>query len=142
MTSDEIRTFVDRHLRAWERQDVPALMAAYADDAEITSPLFQTIRGRAQIENAWRDLLQSLTDWEFDVIDVIVDREADKAVLLFTGHATQRGEFLGVPATGRRTHNRCAFVYAFSDGRIVSEVRLYDFTGMLVQLGVLKARAV
>jgi steroid delta-isomerase-like uncharacterized protein len=142
MTSDEMRAFIDRHLRVWASQDLPAIVANYDDDCEIASPLFQTIRGREQIESSWRELLQSLSDWEFEVTDIIVDRDADRAVLLFTGHATQRGEFLGVPPTGRRSQNRCAFVYGFKDGRIHREARLYDFTGMLVQLGVLKAKAV
>jgi ketosteroid isomerase-like protein len=47
-----------------------------------------------------------------------------------------------VPSTGRKSLNRCAFVFTFKDGLIASEIRLYDFTGWLVQLGVLKAKAV
>ena len=140
MTSDAIRLFIDRHLEAWQRQDVPALAANYGDEAEITSPIFQTIRGRRQIESSWRELFTSLSDWEFEGTEVIVDRDRDTAVLLSTAHNTQRGEFLGVPATGRRSHSRCAIVYRFADGRIMAETRLYDFTGMLVQLGVLKAK--
>jgi len=34
----------------------------------------------------------------------------------------------------------CAFLFFFADGNIEREVRLYDFTGILVQLGVLKAK--
>ena len=141
MTADAIRAFLDRHLGAWQRQDVDALVADYAEEAEITSPIFQTIRGRRHIELSWRELFQSLADWEFDVTDIIVDRDSDKAVLVATAHTTLRGEFLGVPATGRRSQSRCGIVYRFADERIVSEARLYDFTGMLLQLGVLKAKA-
>jgi steroid delta-isomerase-like uncharacterized protein len=142
MTGDEIRAFIDRHLRAWERQDVAALVADYCDDCELVSPLFQTVKGREGVEASWRDLYKSLGDWVFEVDDVIVDRDVDRAVLLVTVHATQRGEFLGVPATGRQSITRCAFVYVFENGRIKKETRLYDFTGTLVQLGVLKAKAV
>jgi steroid delta-isomerase-like uncharacterized protein len=142
MTSEEIRALIDRHLRAVERQDLQALAANYADDCEIVSPLFKTIKGRAGIESSWRDLFQSLSDWSIEVLDVVVDRESDKAVCYFISQATQRGEFLGVPPTGRRMQTPCAFVYTFRNGRIAWEKRLYDFTGMLVQLGVLKAKAV
>ncbi len=141
MTSEEIRAFLDRHMRAWERLDAAALVADYADDAEITSPLFHTIRGRQQVESSWRELFQSLGDFRFEINDIVVDRDADKAALLFTGNSTQRGEFMGVPPTGRRSQNRGAFLFTFRDGRIASETRLYDFTGMLLQLGVLKAKA-
>ena len=140
MTSDAIRLFIERHLGAWQRQDIDALSANYSDEAEITSPIFQTIRGRRQIESSWRELFASLSDWEFEGTEVIVDRDRDAAVLLSIAHNTQRGELLGAPPTGRRSHSRCAIVYRFADGRIVSESRLYDFAGMLIQLGVLKAK--
>jgi steroid delta-isomerase-like uncharacterized protein len=141
MTSEDIRAFLDRHMRAWERQDVAALVADYGDDAEINSPLFHTIRGRKQIETSWRELFHSLADFKFEIDDVVIDCDAGKAAMLFSGTNTQQGEFMGVPASGRRSQNRGAFIFTFRDGHVVSETRLYDFTGMLLQLGVLKTRA-
>ena len=47
-----------------------------------------------------------------------------------------------MPGTGRRVEVSGAFVMRFENGLIVSERRLYDFVGMLLQLGVLKAKAV
>jgi hypothetical protein len=35
-----------------------------------------------------------------------------------------------------------AFVYRLKDRKIVYEWRIYDFTGLLVQIGVLKVRLV
>jgi hypothetical protein len=32
------------------------------------------------------------------------------------------------------------FLYTVKDGQILHERRIYDFTGMLVQIGVLKAK--
>jgi hypothetical protein len=32
------------------------------------------------------------------------------------------------------------FFYQFENGKIVRERRIYDFTGLLVQIGVLKAK--
>ena len=32
------------------------------------------------------------------------------------------------------------FLFEFQDGRIVRERRIYDFTGLLVQIGVLSAK--
>jgi steroid delta-isomerase-like uncharacterized protein len=141
MTSEQIRTFLDRHMRTWERQDVAALVADYTDDAEITSPLFHTISGRKQIESSWRELFLALADFKFEINDIVIDRDADKAVMLYTGNSTQHGEFMGMPASGRRSQNRGAFLFTFRDGRIATETRLYDFTGMLLQLGVIKTRA-
>jgi hypothetical protein len=33
-----------------------------------------------------------------------------------------------------------AFLYEFKDGKIVRDRRMYDFTGLLIQLGTLRAK--
>jgi predicted ester cyclase len=53
---------------------------------------------------------------------------------------TQKGEFFGFPPDGRKFQFRLASLFFFSDGKIDREIRIYDFTGMLMQLGVLKAK--
>jgi hypothetical protein len=35
---------------------------------------------------------------------------------------------------------RCSFLFFLADGKIAREIRIYDFTGILVQLGVLRAK--
>jgi ketosteroid isomerase-like protein len=62
MTDPEIRAFVDEFLREWEREDVAALVARYADDCEVVSPIFHTLRGRDQLEASFRDLFRAFSD--------------------------------------------------------------------------------
>ena len=45
-----------------------------------------------------------------------------------------------MPGIGRRIERTVAYILTFRDGLIVNERRVYDFTNMLMQLGVLKAR--
>jgi len=54
--------------------------------------------------------------------------------------ATQKGEFMGLPPTGRRFEFDCVLIYDIEDGLIVRERRIYDFTGLLIQLGVLRGK--
>ena len=49
-------------------------------------------------------------------------------------------EFLGFEPTGKRFQMSMAFVHRLKDRKIVHERRIYDFTGVLVQIGVLKAK--
>jgi predicted ester cyclase len=53
---------------------------------------------------------------------------------------THAGEFFGVSPTGRRIEVAGAFIYRLQDGQIVHERRVLDFTGLLVQVGVLRAK--
>jgi steroid delta-isomerase-like uncharacterized protein len=141
MTSDEIRTFCEDYVRRWEREDVTGLTACYNEDCEIVSPIFNILRGRAQLETSFLDLFRAFSDFQFSVNDVIVDRDRnERAVLLFTARLTHHGEIFGRPGTGRRFEVHGAFVFTFENDRISRDSRLYDFTGMLMQLGVLRAR--
>jgi len=53
---------------------------------------------------------------------------------------TQKGDFCGLSPTGKRYEVRCAFFFSFAKGKIAREIRVYDLTGVYVQLGVLEAK--
>lgn len=143
MTNDEIRAFIERYVEAWKREDVRSLAECYAENARIDSPMFHTVVGQPGIEKSFRDLFGAFSDWDIRIDDLIIDSGDDaKAVLAFTTQITHRGDLFGIPGTGRRLETRTVHILRFENGRIVSDRRLYDFTGMLVQLGVLKAKAV
>jgi predicted ester cyclase len=77
-----------------------------------------------------------------EVHDIVADVEQQKAVLVFTINATQKADFHGFPASGRRVATPSAFAFHFKNGKIFSERRLYDYGGFLMQLGILKTRSV
>jgi predicted ester cyclase len=66
--------------------------------------------------------------------------EGDRAAEVTSAAGTDTGGFLGLPATGRPFHLPMVILYTFDGPTIVHERRIYDFTGMLVQIGVLKAK--
>jgi predicted ester cyclase len=53
---------------------------------------------------------------------------------------TDTGGLMGMAASGRAAEIPIVFFSKVADGEIVFERRVYDFTGLLVQVGVLKAR--
>jgi steroid delta-isomerase-like uncharacterized protein len=143
MTRDEIHAFLDRFVKAWERAHIPTLVECYTSNAEVVSPIFHTLTGRQQLEKSFHNLFEAFADWKIRIDDVIIDQgEGDRAVMLFTSHAIHRGEIFGVPPSGRPWENRGVFILTFEDGKIAKDTRLYDFTGMLVQLGVLRTKSV
>ena len=143
MTSAETRRFIERYVDLWQRENVRGLVECYAEDAHIDSPMFHAIDGRKAIEKAFVDLYQAFADSHIHVDDIIVDcQSAERCVTVWTSHGTHRGMLFGMSGTGRLIEVAGAFVMKLENGLIVSERRLYDFVGMLVQLGVLKAKAV
>ena len=141
MTSDEIRSFLDLFVHAWEHQDVAALSACYTDDCVVVSPIFSTIKGKAKVEKSYHDLFLALANPSITVDDTIIS-EADPArvVILWTVKSIHAGSIFGMPGTGKRIERTIAYFLTFRDGLIAKERRIYDFTSMLMQLGVLKAK--
>ena len=44
------------------------------------------------------------------------------------------------PPSGKRIERTIAFILTLRDGLITKEIRIYDFTSMLMQLGALRAK--
>jgi steroid delta-isomerase-like uncharacterized protein len=141
MTSDEIRALLGRFATAWQEQDLESLSDCYIEECEVVSPIFHTLRGRAQLEASYRDLFRAFEIASLQSDDPIIDAEHHRAAVVWTAKTTHRGEIFGVPPTGRIIDFTTAFVLTFEGSRIAKEVRIYDFAKVLLQLGVLRAKA-
>ncbi len=69
--------------------------------------------------------------------DVLSER--DKVVCRYTWDGTHKGDFFGVPATGRRVTVSGMSVYRLAGGKIVEEWWLEDLLGLMQQLGAIPA---
>src|SRR5438132_6311867 len=106
MTTDEIRTFIERYVDLWEREDLHGLLDCYAEHARVDSPMFHAVEGRGDIEKSFRDLFRAFDDFEIRVDDILIDRgPGDRAVFLFTAQQTHKDNLFGMPGTGRRVEN-------------------------------------
>ncbi len=139
MTRDEILALLARRMDAWRRLDVDALVADYAPDAVVESPLAGgTTRGLDEIRQVFRTYFVAFPDLTAKQEDVLVDDPRAAVMATFSG--TDRGGFMGMPATGRHVEIPVVFLYEFTDGKIARDRRVYDFTGVLIQVGTLKAK--
>jgi steroid delta-isomerase-like uncharacterized protein len=138
VTRDEAVQLLATREAAFRQGDAEGLAAVYGDDAVLISPMFGTVTGRAAIQRTHQKLFEVFKDMVIDTAEPIV--ESNRAAQSWTGHATHTTELFGVPPSGRRFEIHGVFIFEFRDGKIAHERRLYDFTGLLLQLGVLKAR--
>ena len=139
MTRAEIVDVLERRAAAWRRLDTETLLADYDEDAVIESPLAGgTTQGGDQIRQVFQTYFVAFPDLGMEEGEVLVDGQRAAVMATFTG--TDRGGFMGMPATGRRVTIPVVFLYEFKDGKIVRDRLVYDFTGMLVQVGTLKAK--
>jgi len=140
MTHDEIVAFFQRREELYNDFDAEALAADYADDAVIDSPVAGVHTGPLAVEQALRAVFAAFLDRTMRTESLLID--GDRVAQVLTIEGTHIGEFLGLPPSGRSFRHRAVFLYELRDRHITRERRIYDFTGLLVQIGVLKAKPV
>lgn len=138
MTREEIFALFTRREAAWRDRDAAALAADHAPDGVVVSPTGGVLEGRAEIERIYRVWFVAFPDLCFTTEDLLVDD--DRAALLCRVTGSHSGEFFGMAPTGRRIEVAGAFIYRLQNHLIVHERRILDFTGLLVQVGVLRAK--
>ena len=104
----------------------------------MQSPTQALQRGREAIESVYKLWFTAFPDYQFLQEEVIIDGQRAAVIARIVG--MHEGEFFAMPPTKRRFECRMVFVYTMKDGQIVHERRSLDFTGVLLQIGVLKAR--
>jgi predicted ester cyclase len=138
MTHKEIEDFFAKRDEAWLRHDVAALAADHTEDGELESPVAGNLKGRSAIQNSYTGWFSSFPDAEYFTEHLLIDGNQAVQFVKMTG--IHKGDFCGLAPTGKRFEVQCAFFFVFANGGISHEIRIYDFTGMLLQIGVLKAK--
>jgi uncharacterized protein (TIGR02246 family) len=139
-TRDEMLALMQRRRAAWEAHDPAALAATHAEKGVVVSPTGGVLEGRAEIERIYRLWFSAFSNVRFVDDDVLID--GDRVAQIARVAGTHTGDFFGLPPTGRQVEVQVALVMKIADGAVVEERRIYDFTGVLVQVGVLKAKPV
>ena len=139
MTRDQIHTLFDQRHGALTRRDSTALADLHAQMGVLESPAAGgTVTGRAAIERVYQAWFTAFPDFDFVSDELLVD--GDRVVEVGTISGTDTGGFMGLPPTDKPFRLPMIVLFTVKDGHILHERRIYDFTGLLVQIGVLKAK--
>lgn len=138
MSRDEILDLMKRRQAAWGARDAVAIAGTHAEHGSVASPTGGVLEGRAEIERIYRLWFSAFPDLVMQQDDLLIDGDRVVQVVRFSG--TQAGDFFGLAPTGRRVEFPAAFIMRVAGGLIVEGRWIYDFTGVLVQVGVLKAK--
>ncbi len=138
MTRGEIVTLMTSRQEAFERRDLRALAGLYSENCVLESPMAGTVQGREAIEQVHQGLFSAFPDLVLSSDEILIDGDRVAQTLTFAG--TDMGGFMGLAPTGKRFRVPVVFLSTMKGQHIVAEKRVYDFTGLLVQVGILKAR--
>ena len=139
MTREALQAIANHYVKEWEHRNPAGIALYHAIDGVAESPIYATLLGRKAIEDAARAFFTSFPDATLNVDAVIVD--VPHIAIFTTVNATHVNEFFGMPGTNRHLEfSNARLLETDEHGLITRERRIYDFTGLLVQLGVLRAK--
>jgi predicted ester cyclase len=141
MTRQQIEALIARREKAQSDHNVPGITALYSDDVVVESPMAGgTVHGRVAVEEVNHAWIAAFPDATFTREHLVI--EDDRAVWIGQVRGTDTGGFMGMAPTGKPFQLPMVVMYTVRDNAIVHEQRIYDFSGMLIQIGVLKARPI
>lgn len=115
---------------------IDALLSAdFVNHSEI--PGFPS--NRAGVKAFFAYWVQAFPDLTCTVHDRIA--EGDRVVDFFTLEGTHQGEFLGIPATGKRVKYNGMHIFSFANGQITGHWNVLDLLTLMSQLGAIPSAA-
>ena len=118
------------------KHDLDGFLDLVADDMieHEELPFPEATGGKAGVGALFQSMFAAFPDFEMVVEDTIV--EGDKAVIRVRAQGTHQGDFMGIPATGRRIEVPLIDIMRIRDGKIAEHWGVMDNAAMMQQLGV------
>jgi steroid delta-isomerase-like uncharacterized protein len=132
-----LHRFVDEVLNGHDLDG--ALTDLVAEDFVEQNPLPGQGPGRAGLRDVLAGMNAAFPDIHWDVQDTVVEGGRVATFSFWTG--THRGEFMGIPATGRSVRVEAWTLDRYEGGQLTGSRIIMDVVGLLTQLGVLPAPA-
>jgi steroid delta-isomerase-like uncharacterized protein len=121
---------------AWNARDPQAAAALCAADYEGENVgEAAPHRGPEGMAASVAAYLRAFPDLYFTVDDVVI--EGERVVQVWRAHATHRGPWLNIPASGRFIQVRGASLLTFRDGYLWRALYIWDMAGLLRAIGLL-----
>lgn len=127
-----------RWLAAMKARDVEAVVALTSPDCIVEAMTGATRSGREGIREVYGEWFKGFPDVAFHAQETIVDE--DRGALVLTIAGTDTGGFMALPATGKSFRLSAVFMFTVANEQVVRYRSVFDFTGVLVQVGILKAK--
>lgn len=141
MTREEIVALFERIDHARAARDAAALASLHAETCVMESlTAGGSVTGRSAIAQVYDTWFRGFPDLVSTHDDLLID--GHRVAQLSTVTGTDTGGFLGLPPTGKQFRIPMLWLCTVKDNLIAHSRPIYDFTGLLVQIGVLKTKPI
>jgi steroid delta-isomerase len=112
MTYESMMAFAEAWIAAWNRRDVDAVLAHFAEDAQFESPIARGVAGRSLLRNKseigqyWRTGLDRITELRFELDHAAWDEKRRELNVVYlatlNGERKRACEIMQFDASGRQ----------------------------------------
>lgn len=138
VVTEENKALVRRFIEEiFVRGNLDAVDEVVADDfVPYTWP--HTGDGKHDLKQAMGRVAKGLSDPEFTIEDEIAD--GDRVAVRLTASATQSGEFMGMPPSGKRYTIEEIHIFRIRNGKVVAHWHQFDQMSLMKQLGAMPGK--
>ena len=133
----DLRTMIHDIYATLSKHDLEGFVEYLADDMieHEAPPVSDPLPGRAGAKQWFEILFAAFPDLTMTAEDTIV--EGDKVVARVRAQGTQRGEFMGMPGSGRPVDVELIDILRVENGKVVEHWGVVDNATMMMQLGAM-----
>jgi steroid delta-isomerase-like uncharacterized protein len=134
--SDENKAVVRRlYLELWNQRKPGLADQLFAASHAFNEPnTFGASVGPEAYKRQYTRFLTAFPDLRFTIEDMVC--EDDKVVVSWILSGTHKGEFMGIPATGKKVSMGGITINSVVNGKILDSYVIYDALGLAKQFGV------
>ena len=119
----------------WNARDITAVDQFYSPDLVTHSPNDPQDGNIDSLKEFATEAFEAFPDLHIAIDDLVA--EGAKAVKHWTCRGTHKGEFMRIPATGKKLVFTEMEIFRFENEKVMETWEIMDLLGMLQQLGVI-----
>jgi len=136
MSVEKNKDIVRRYQEIYNSNDLDRLAEVVSEDLLTPNIMPGIPHGLEGAKAAHRIMLAGFPDYQTVIEDIL--GEGDKVAARIRMSGTNTGQFMGIPATGKRVEFTGMYIARIANGKIVEHWGEEDSVSLLQQLGVLK----
>ena len=132
---EQNKELMRKSFEEWNKGSSEFFMEATTPDYVIYSPSGNPNPASREeaVENV-KMFWKGFPDISFNIEELIA--VGDKIIVRFIARGTHEGEFMGIPATGKKIEVSAIIISRIEDGKFVEEWEEMDTLGLMMQLGM------
>ena len=133
---EDNKALVRRWIEGWNRgKELEVTDEVYDANYILHDPGNPGLAGLRELKGALIMYRTAFPDFHITIEELIA--EGDKVIVRYTDRGTHKGDFMGIPPTGKRFTATGIGINRISGGKIVEGWANWDMLGLMQQLGIL-----